>query len=406
MPLQPHSQPRHLRAVRRTIAEPQPPRRSWRRLLLGALAGVIVAGTGTVWYLLRPAPADTVVLAAGSVELALDVDAYVIRKERVYTAPASGAVQRLAADGQRVRVGSPVVRILPEGSLPTPAAAAQPQGGQSGTRRQIDLLSEEIYRAALALNQAKWAGDTAEADRIQGDLDQLSARQLALAASLGRTTEVIAVTPAPAPPPAAGGQEVTVDVAGVLIFETDGLEAQLSPAQADEWTAAALKSLAVVPRRTGDSTRAGEPLFKVVDNLSLSLLAVVPEAALPPISAETRLQLRITGREGETVTARITRRAGDAGEVLLQLSAPVFPEELTQRRRVRTTLVFASYEGKVVPRTAVDVRDGRQGVWVVERGARRFHPVKVLGGNSHEVALETDLAPGARILRQAPAVMR
>jgi len=197
-----------------------------------------------------------------------------------------------------------------------------------------------------------------------------------------------------------------VDVAGVLVYETDGLEALLSPARAPEWKPSDLQNLSVEPRRTGESVKAGDPLLKVVDNLSISLVALLPEADLPQVSAGGRLQLRFPGSERESVAARIATRSDESGEVLLHLTAPVLPEELTHLRRVRTTLVFARYEGKIVPRTAIDVRGGLQGVWVAEGNSEQFYPAKVLGGSLEQVALETNIPEGARILAQAPTSMR
>lgn len=202
--------------------------------------------------------------------------------------------------------------------------------------------------------------------------------------------------------------QVLADSAGILVYQVDGLEAALTPTSTADWKPSWFRSLVTNPRQTADGTvEAGDPLFKIVDNLSIGLLALVPESDLPATLPEDgRVQLHFPAWPGRPVAARITSVQREGGEVLLHLTAPVFPGELTGLRRVRVTLLFARFGGLVAPRSAIDVRGGKQGVWVHNHGDPYFHPVRVLGGNAQEVALETDLQPGTRLLRVAPRQMR
>ncbi|HYF76333.1 MAG TPA: HlyD family efflux transporter periplasmic adaptor subunit, partial [Symbiobacteriaceae bacterium] len=150
----------------------------------------------------------------------------------------------------------------------------------------------------------------------------------------------------------------------------------------------------------------GDPVFKIVDNLSATLLAVVPEGILSQMGAADVVTIRFDGREGPSIAVRIIKQVRQNGEVLLVMNAPVFPEDLVHQRRFRATIIMGRHEGIMIPRTALDVRDGLQGVWVVEGAGTRFHPVRVLGGTDEQLALETDLKLGIRILKQAPTGMR
>ncbi len=57
----------------------------------------------------------TYVAEYGSVEVSDDVDAFIIRDESVYTAPAAGEVNRLVKEGQLVKAGSRIVEITGTG---------------------------------------------------------------------------------------------------------------------------------------------------------------------------------------------------------------------------------------------------------------------------------------------------
>jgi putative membrane fusion protein len=195
---------------------------------------------------------------------------------------------------------------------------------------------------------------------------------------------------------------VTAQTAGVLIYHVDGLEGSLNPAGAAAWTPSWFRTLAVPLRRsTGEGqVRAGAPLFKVVDNISQGLVLVVPADRVASLSTGNWVQLRSTGRDG-LVEARITRMVREGSEVLLHLTAPTLPEDLAGRRKLQVSLVLSDYTGKVVPRSAIDVRDGLQGVWIWEGKQPEFRPAPVIGGNQQELVLETDLPDGTRILRAA-----
>lgn len=397
---------RHLQAVRRQIEPPWHRRYLWRALA-GMLVGAAAIGAGLAFWLPQPPAPDAIIeLRPGTVEIAIQADAMVVRTERVYTAPARGHARRLADDGQRVRVGAPVVAILSGGPEESAGAPAPVPVSEAASRRELEQISAELYRLATEAARARDLGDGEAQARYQAELDRVGLRQWELSRQLGSAQAPIAI---PAPPP--GGRleaEVLADSAGILVYQIDGLEAVLTPTVTSGWTPSWFRSLVTAPRPTAEGPVAvGDPIFKVVDNLTIGLLLLVSEGALPAeLPADGRVQLHFPAWPGRLVAARITAVEREGGEVLLHLSAPVFPGELTGLRRVRVTLLFERYGGMVAPRSAIDIRDGKQGVWVHNQGDPYFHPVRVLGGNAQEVALETSLQAGTRLLRTAPKDMR
>ncbi|MDB4894894.1 MAG: hypothetical protein JWN15_1156 [Firmicutes bacterium] len=414
-----------IRSVRRRIV-PVPPNRGWWRtwLIAGLTAGGF-AGALFLGYRLWPSPAvtATVPLKHGTVEQSVLTNALVVRREQVVTAPIAGGVSQLVAEGERVRVGTPVVRIGPGGASAAAAAAgaAVPgtePGGLAAAERDalaetVRQLDARLYQLAVSRSQAKAKGDAAEATRLQAELDATAARQTDVVRQLNGG----AVSPAPGATAPPGGAlaatvpmrdgTVTAETAGVLIYHVDGLEEALSPSGADAWRPSWFRTLAVpLLRNTGaGQVAAGAPLFKIVDNISPGLVLVVPADIVAGLPAGSWVQIRLTGRDG-LLPAKITGMVPEGSDVLLHLSAPAFPEELIGRRKLQLSLVLADYTGKVVPRSAVDVRDGLQGVWIWDGKQPEFRPAPVIGGNEQEVVLETDLPDATRILRTAPRAMR
>ncbi|HLN65386.1 MAG TPA: HlyD family efflux transporter periplasmic adaptor subunit, partial [Symbiobacteriaceae bacterium] len=218
MPQQSSARRDHVRVLRRTIDAPPP---IWQRfrLLFALLTAASLVAASAAFFGLRAAQPATVEVRHGTVEVLLDVDAVVVRKEKVYIAPTSGQLRRLAAEGQRVRVGASVAQVVPgppatgkstqtpaqtpaqaPTQVPTQAPTQAPTGastGQDPLRRQIDALSNQIYQTAVAVNKAKANGDAQETARLQAELDSLATRQYDLAQQLGRQTTAPVVAPAP-----------------------------------------------------------------------------------------------------------------------------------------------------------------------------------------------------------------
>lgn len=371
----------------------------WALLLLSV--GALLA-----LYLLWPRAGqepEFVAANPGTVEVAAEADALVVRTEQVYTAPRSGTVQSMVEGGQRVRVGDPVVSIAAAGApVPEPLAVRPTAVAVIGLRHEFNQISQQLYSLALLFHAAIEKSDSAEIERVQAEMDRLANRQSVLAAQIDRGE------PAPAPTAlreeAAGSGQVSVDRAGIVVYTVDGLEGQLIPSQSSSWTPAWYRSLALPnPRKTGQgAVSVGAPLFKLVDNLNPGLVLLVPSELRPSLQAERRIRVQFPGRDWRPIRATVIHHAEEGADLLLYLQASVLPEELNSLRKVRVRVVLASYSGLIAPRSAIDVQDGRQGVWVKDAKELYFQPVRVLGGSSTEVALEGAITPGAMILRVAP----
>lgn len=428
MSQQPLPNRRRIRAVRREV-EPKSGRD--RGIVWAAVAALILAlaipGI-TVWRLYPPAGTDTVALASGTLEVSREVDALLVRREQVYKAPVAGAVRRLAEEGRRIQAGTPVVELATAGfaqagggpsavvGAPQPPVAAPAPAPLTPSDPDAALaeLGRQLYRAAADLNRAIGLGNRDEAVRLQNLLDTLAARQWVLARQTGAGGSADQSAP-PGPAAGTGSQaapsgapQLAADSAGILVYQTDGLESALDPGNIGTWKPSWYKALpAPSPDRLAVGNAApGDAVFKVADSLSLGILTVVPASGIPHLDEGDRVQVRIGGEADRTVTARLTRQVREGDDLLLYLTASAFSEDLALLRKVRATLVFAIYDGKIAPRTAVDVRAGVQGVWVKTGKEEHFKPVTVLGGNATDVSLETDLQPGTRILRVAPQRMQ
>lgn len=431
-------------------------RRRWPAVLL------TLAAVGTGLYLWNPASPRTAAQAEpeplsgvrhGVLQVTLDADAVLVRREQVYRAPEGGTLRRLAAEGARVRVGGQVVAFSPGAGPPVPAARTDPRStpaesalprAVSAARQAYDRLAAELYAAAVALQEAQLRGEATAP--YQERLDELAREQLALLPALREDMARAGTEAAPLPPPAgeaapqfppageAGPQSplpgserdpqeegwhpafgegegdfnvITTPVSGVVLYQTDGLETVLTPEAVAGWGPAALYTLPYPDTReiADGPVAAGDPLFKLVDDLTVEMLLLVPADSLTEAQQAAltgqEVELQVAGRD-LPLTARVLRVAADGQDLLIHLESPLPSSDALRLRRMRVSVLLAEYEGVILPRTAIDVEDGRTGVWVAQRGGYRFVPVRVLGGTADEVAVEGDLPPDAQVLTAPP----
>lgn len=201
-----------------------------------------------------------------------------------------------------------------------------------------------------------------------------------------------------------GGAELTPALPGNVAWAVDGLEG-VTVAALKEATPAWFAGLPQPePRQIADgaAVAAGDPVGRLVVGSDRALVAVVPTAVLPARWDPKQLAVAIPSQNWKG-SGGAAEWKGEGAERLLILQDRELPESLGTVRKVRLELTFASYKGTIVPRTAVDVRDGKQGVWVVKGGQRSFVPGAVVGGDGTTVAMNLTVDSGAKVLKVAPS---
>lgn len=201
-----------------------------------------------------------------------------------------------------------------------------------------------------------------------------------------------------------GGADLTPDLPGNVIWEVDGLEGYTLGALKEATPAWFAGLPQPEPRQIADgaAVQAGDPIGRLVIGSERALVAVVPTGSIPTQWNPKQLKVAIPSQNWTGSGAEVEWK-GEGAERLMLLRNRDLPEGLGSVRKVRLELTFASYKGTIVPRTAVDVRGGRQGVWILKGGQRTFLPGAVIGGDGTTVAMDLTVDAGAQVLKVAPS---
>ena len=189
--------------------------------------------------------------------------------------------------------------------------------------------------------------------------------------------------------------------AGTFSAAVDGYESVLTPERLMEMTVAEFES--VQPDET-DANAIG----RLVTSATWYYACVVPASELSGVEEGDRATLTFARDYYQPVSMRVARLGGnEAGSRLLVLSSDRALQNVTLLRQQSAEIVFTSYSGLRVPKSAVRVENGQTGVYILEGTLAKWKPITILHdtGESYVVTLDTsstnNLWPGDELIINA-----
>lgn len=189
--------------------------------------------------------------------------------------------------------------------------------------------------------------------------------------------------------------------AGTFSAAVDGYESVLTPERLMEMTVAEFES--VQPDET-DANAIG----RLVTSATWYYACVVPASELSGVEEGDRATLTFARDYYQPVTMRVARLGGnEAGSRLLVLSSDRALQNVTLLRQQSAEIVFTSYSGLRVPKSAIRVENGQTGVYILEGTLAKWKPITILHdtGESYVVTLDTsstnNLWPGDELIINA-----
>lgn len=377
-------------------------------MLLVAVVGAAAYG----WRLLGGGLQLSALASWDTIERKLVVQAILVRRETVISAPADGLVRFAVSPGERVRPGQVIAELLDladrrdlERQLAEVETELQADEARNrDAREQLDLAmarAEVAYQGALGslaravlAGEARAIGETWSAavsaagsrtatqnrvDEIAAIREELLARREALLQSMETTAH-----------------SVPADGQALVALSIDGLEG-VTPEKVAELSAWDVLALRPGPARSAAGTRVGpgDALCKLVDPEGLTVALVVPSSAGARLQVGQRVTVRFPGT-GDGVLRATVERVGpveSTGYRPVVLRTEGVLAELVSPRWVECEVLELSRSGVVIPRVALTSRDGADGVLVLSRTSAYFRPVTVLASEGGRVLVD-GISPG------------
>ena len=353
-------------------------------IALAAIAVMVFAG-----YMLIEKFSPGLELADASVEkvvITVEADAYIFRDEKpLYSSTGSGSVCTLVRNGGRVYRGEMVAEVYSASSpesvrseLEEQIAILEKGSGDDRSVQSARSVDEDIYSTVLEISRAAAGGNylgiqylkteflvdmkkreiyTGAVTDYRSEIDKLKNEQSAVKARLGSKLA-----------------SVYTDTAGYFFAEYDGYGGIFSTDRLEDMTYSSFRELTEAgPEQAG----AGVCVGSVVSGYRWYIAAEVGSVSGISEGRTYNVYFPYSGTELGMKLERII--ADSAGErFVLVMSTGSMPDNFDYTRSQPVRISTVEYSGFRIPKTAIRVVSGTEGVFVKERVAVVFRRINVI----------------------------
>ena len=396
------------------------------KLMLAAilLTVLVYFGVNAASYFLDPF--TTTLVYDYTSENAVTVSGYVVRQEEVLTGGGGDLVYFSRGEGEKVSRGGTValvyqsaqalqdantLRSLEEQLEQLTYARSLASGASTSAR-----LDEEVVSSLIAFRGAMASGSLSDAGEPGSNLrSAILKRSFAysgtetLDAAIASLQEQIAALTASA---GAGTTAITAPAAGLFSSLVDGYESVLLPENLESMTPADYRAIA--PQAVSNACG------KMIYGSEWSFVTLMRTADMGKMAVGDTVSLRFQNGLNRDLPMTVSAISGEeGGQKVVVLSSENYLGLTTLLRHQNAQIIFNSYTGLRVPRSAVRIltetvtdEDGTEltekttGVYCLWGAAARFKPVQVIWQESSYILVApADGASATRTLRAGDEVI-
>lgn len=396
------------------------------KLMLAAilLTVLIYFGVNAASYFLDPF--TTTLVYDYTSENAVTVSGYVVRQEEVLTGGGGDLVYFSRGEGEKVSRGGTValvyqsaqalqdantLRSLEEQLEQLTYARSLASGASTSARLDEEVVSSLIaFRGAMASGSLSDAGEPG--DNLRSAILKRSfaySGTETLDAAIASLQEQIAALTASA---GAGTTAITAPAAGLFSSLVDGYESVLLPENLEDMTPADYRAIA--PQAVSNACG------KMIYGSEWSFVTLMRTADMGKMAVGDTVSLRFQNGLNRDLPMTVSAISGEeGGQKVVVLSSENYLGLTTLLRHQNAQIIFNSYTGLRVPRSAVRIltetvtdEDGTEltekttGVYCLWGSAARFKPVQVIWQESSYILVApADGASATRTLRAGDEVI-
>lgn len=323
-------------------------------LVLTASLLIVQMLIGWVWGTSGQGSLSTVLAVEDEVDISFSVPGTITFEEKVVLAPCSGFVHYRTAEGQRVSVDKELAVITPSS------------------------LENRMENRTASKDAEKTAGTDGSLQRARGWL-------------LGEKKEEEEGRISPLPV----REEIRVGAPqpGLVSFCFEGLEEFGPQSCFPYFSEEELQDIIcpVEPLYSGDKVYRFQPILKIINNYYWYFSAVIPRGFGEQVAEKPKVKLCFSFAPdipvwGEQV--ELTERDTDGGLEITWRIGRELPG-LYQQRRCEAGVFYKDIPGVLVPKSALVETEGRQGVYLLEKGLVRFQEIDLLLEREDDVLIKS-----------------
>ena len=175
---------------------------------------------------------------------------------------------------------------------------------------------------------------------------------------------------------------------GIISYSMDGYESEMSPYTMKLLDREKAEKIdAEVSDLSRETTRYGEPLFKIIDNSEWYAVMWIDERDLGKYSENKSVSMKLP--DGDA-TGRVYSISESDGEIMVIMRFNAYYDSLSSLRKIQTEVISSDCSGLMIRNSFITSKDGQPGVYVLGvAGDSEFVPIKVKGTDGEYSIVES-----------------
>jgi len=343
---------------------------------------------------------NTYTVTNGEINQSFFAEAIIIKNEVPILSPANGKVQLLVKSGERVRVGTPLFIVTTDEKqkqyyqkeiteIEEKIEALEDNSGNS--LMSLNLINKSIENTTQELKEATESGEFDKVKLLKDELTRLTKERQRKLESNETNISLLKKQLNQIKEDLSKIDIVTyASESGIVSLHIDGFEDLLIPDRAKDISHAQLNAVIENTSKADEpkDIKLNQPVLKIIDNFSWYI------AFKPDNQMKEGREYYIKIADDKKIKARLTNiNKNGIGFFLINTDL----DSLLDSRKLRVEVIMGTYSGSMIPKNALFFNDGERGVYVLERGERRFKPVEIVAEDENNIIVN-GLKQGDKIL--------
>ncbi|WHH59552.1 HlyD family efflux transporter periplasmic adaptor subunit [Petroclostridium sp. X23] len=361
------------------------------------LAGVVLL-YGWCLYIYLNTPVRTEIVKHGMLEDVENVDAYVIREEKLLYSNVAGSFDGIAREGERVAKGAKVATVY-KGQVDEKiqeelkkvneriAEVSSNQGKSSIFSKDIEKLEIQMNAKVNDIINISASGKADKLSQIKADMNKILDKMLVISGEKGASGNNLEALKKERDKYEEQIQSNKIDLSaeasGVISYNIDGMEQILNPEKINEYMPSHFANLDNIPLSNNSEVKPGQPVAKIINNFEWYVGFLIEVKKMYPLNLGDRVDIRFRDLDNTTINADIIYISPEEdGKVVVVASSNKYIESMHEIRKVDCDIIKQSYSGFKIPVSAIRVKDGKTGVYIVKERVARFREIEILYKNN------------------------
>jgi len=340
----------------------------------------------------------TDIVRYGTIEDIESTVGYVIREEELVYSNSAGTFYSVVDEGERVAKGARIATIYKgqiDQKIQDRIASLNNRIAEINNNQiQKDIFAGDLYKLELQIDskvkeiiEISHNHKASKLSQLKSDVNLILDKKLAVSGEkgpAGNNLEALRKEKESLERQLnASKEDIYAQKSGVFSYHLDGLEQILVPANINQMLPSHFDAIKNVQVQNSNTAEPGKAVAKIINNFEWYLAVVLDKDEVEPLKAGDVIDIGFPDSLDYRIDASVYYISpSENGKVLIVFLINKEVDLPYTSREVNVEIVKQSYSGFKIPASALRVRDGKRGVYVIRDSIARFKEIEIIYNNN------------------------